>query len=103
MDDDESEGREKHMSGITYGDTLRVATDALTVERDEFYGDPYDTYGHAARIASAKLGRAISPTDVIWILTSVKEARELKRHKPDNLVDLSAYADILNYIMERGV
>ena len=84
------------------GDTARAASDLTSTARDRDYGDPRINYSKAARIASAITGKEWTMYDVMWALVAVKIARERQRHKPDNLIDLAGYADLLNYALERG-
>ena len=81
---------------MNLGDTLTVANRLLTGDRNAAYGNPAETYERAAQIASGILGVPVHAEDVLWVMVAVKLAREVRGHKPDNLVDLAAYCDIMN-------
>ena len=81
-------------------DTLREAAQLLTGARNDAYGDPRDTYSRAAAMWSAMTGKAMTASEAVAFMVCVKLAREGKRHGRDNVVDLAAYAAILQYIQE---
>lgn len=78
-------------------DTLREAAQLLTGARNDAYGNPRDTYARAAGAFQAMTGREFAADDMVLAMLCVKLAREAKNHKRDNLVDLAAYASILQF------
>ena len=72
-------------------------------ERDADYGDPVENFRRISKIANLLLGEEISPRTCCLILISVKFARELYKHKRDNLVDIVGYSIILNLIEDSEI
>lgn len=60
------------------------------------YGNPVESMKRAADIATSICGKPITAQDVVKVMMSVKLSREANAHKEDNLIDLAAYASILN-------
>ncbi len=87
---------------MNLGDTTRRAAHLLTTDRMQDYGEPRLVYKRAAKILEG-MGRPCEPEDIILVMIAVKLARESMNHKTDNLTDLAAYADILNYLEESKV
>ena len=82
------------------GDTCQAAAATVCVERMQDYGLPSDTLSRVAEITNIlldkKLVAALDASDIAVVMCVVKLVREQHHHKPDNLVDLTAYADIIN-------
>ena len=72
-------------------------------ERDVDYGDPVENFRRISKIAGILLGEEISPRTCCLILISVKFAREIYKHKRDNLVDIVGYSIILNLIEDSEI
>ena len=88
---------------MTYGETLKRAHDLLTGDRDAVRGDPKLVYHRASQIATALLGRSITPADIAAIMVATKFAREaVGVHDEDNYVDAAAWVDILAYLSKPG-
>lgn len=60
------------------------------------YGPPAESVKRAAIIATQFCKKEITPQDVVKIQMALKISREANAHKDDNLIDLVAYASILN-------
>lgn len=81
---------------------LEEAQDILEGDRDTDYGDPVANFNRISGIASAMSGVDISPEQCVLVMMAVKLSREQFKHRRDNLVDLVAYAEILNRVVEQG-
>ncbi len=60
------------------------------------YGDSFENFSRIAKFASHLTGKELTPSDCVKVMMAVKLSREAFQHKPDNLVDLCGYAEILN-------
>lgn len=80
---------------------LLEAERILTGERDTDYGDPVENFSRIAEIASLLSGEKLTPETCVTVMIAVKLSRERYKHKRDNLVDLVAYIEILNRILNR--
>lgn len=80
---------------------LLEAERILTGERDTDYGDPVENFSRIAEIASLLSGEKLTPETCVTVMIAVKLSREQYKHKRDNLVDLVAYIEILNRILNR--
>jgi hypothetical protein len=69
---------------------------ARAEEKDRMYGSPVESFQKASKIASILCGKEISVKDIIRVQMALKLSRESNAHKEDNLVDLVAYASVLN-------
>jgi len=78
------------------GDVLSKAHEILLGDRMEQYGDPLDTAGYAACIASAILRRKVTRGEIVVSLLATKLARMGGRVAMDDPVDAAAYLDILH-------
>lgn len=76
---------------MDHKDFLKEAARILT-ERGAVYGDVVEDFDRAARIASLKLDRPITPYDVVVILESVKDSRRAK-----NPGHFDSHVDGINY------
>lgn len=81
---------------------LRQAETILQRKEKEHkgYGDPIQSMDRAAAIATLICGKEITAQDVCKIQISLKLSRETNSHKEDNLIDLVAYASILDDLSE---
>lgn len=68
--------------------------------RQQDYAAPEVNFERIGKIASAILGKEITPTDACIILMAVKLAREMHNHKRDNLTDLAGYTWCLSRIQK---
>lgn len=77
---------------------LKQAQEILQRKEEEHkgYGPPTTSMKRAAQIATIICGKEITAQDVCRIQMALKLSREANAHKDDNLVDLVAYASILN-------
>lgn len=77
-----------------------ILTDALAATsgpRQEAYGRPQDNWARTAEIASAMLGRQISPSECCKVALAMKFARlrQTPDHR-DSIVDIAGYAWVLS-------
>ena len=85
---------------------LDTAKSLLNGDRAKAYGDVVENFKAIAEIANPMLRRknkSIDIEDVAIILVALKLAREGNKHKIDNLVDASAYLNILEVMNEELV
>lgn len=79
---------------------LEEADKIVNGERQTDYDDPVTNFKRIAAIATELTDKELSPEDCVKVLMAVKMARQVFKHKRDNLVDLAGYTEILNRIME---
>mgnify|MGYP007102556906 CR=1 FL=1 len=79
---------------------LTEAERIVNGERQADYSNPVANFTKISNIASAIIGKEVSPRDCCIVMIAVKLAREAYKHKRDNLVDLAGYAEILNRIQD---
>ncbi|WP_353332809.1 DUF6378 domain-containing protein [Bacteroides sedimenti] len=89
----------KNPDGTT--NLLAKAAHILNGDRQADYSDPVENFETIAKIASILNGREETPETCVSVMMAVKLAREAFKHKEDNLIDLSAYAEIRNRIFEK--
>lgn len=77
---------------------LEEANKITSGDRRQSYGNPKESCGHIAKIASAILLKKITPHDIVIILLALKLAREQYKPKRDNRVDIAGYAWVLNEV-----
>lgn len=71
------------------------------------YGHPWKNFSLTAEIATPLLknklkdGVSLTPEDVALFMVAVKLAREVHKHKRDNLVDAIGYLKCLDLIVQR--
>ena len=75
---------------------LLEADEIVNGQRQVDYSDPVESFATISKIASAIIGKEITPIECCKVLMAVKHARQQFKHKRDNLVDLAGYAEILN-------
>lgn len=90
---------------------LQEAIRLTAVDRQKDYGHPIDDFTCAATLINICLQRkykekwlsilSIDATDIPIIQICVKLAREMNKHKRDNLVDICGYARTLEMVMEK--
>jgi hypothetical protein len=80
---------------------LEEANDILGGNRQADYGDAVKNFENIAKVASILADKQLDAEDCCKVLMAVKICREGFKHKRDNLVDLAAYADILNQICDK--
>ena len=78
--------------------------------RQESYGHPYYDFSRSTGAMSA-LGfrfqcedgtiRHLGPSDLPIMMLCVKAAREVHKHKEDNLVDIIGYTNCLGMVLEK--
>jgi hypothetical protein len=78
------------------GETLEAALAMLTGSRQESYGSPPATFDKVAELYTLLRGKKLTPLDVAWVMLAIKLVRETYKHKADHMIDLAAYADIIN-------
>jgi len=87
------------VSPSEYKSILTEAESILSGERNTDYGDPVKNFKRIANIASLISGQELSPEICAIVMMAVKLSREQYKHKRDNLVDLVAYIEIYNRII----
>lgn len=80
---------------------LQTAETILNGDRQADYSDPVKNFENIAKLASIITGKELTPEECCVVLMCVKLIREGFKHKEDNLVDLAAYAEILNRIKSK--
>ncbi len=88
------------------GSILTEAESIVNGARATDYASAKESFGKIATMASLMLNKAekesllhdstLTDTVVCKVLMAVKLTREANKHKRDNLVDLSGYAELLN-------
>lgn len=72
-------------------------------EKERQYGPMNDSIERTAYIASAIVGKSITPSDVFAVLVGLKFSRHATAYKEDNFLDAAAYLGAWNnYIQEKG-
>lgn len=69
-------------------------------DRQSEYGDPVENKVRQALIASATLGRSISPEEIVLIELAQKQVRAGRGDKLDTTIDLAGYAEILQRVRD---
>lgn len=78
----------------------------VTDDRQGYYGHPWDNFLLTAQIVTPMLrkklkdGVDLDPEDVAFFMIGLKLAREINRHKRDNLVDAIGYLKCLDMVVE---
>jgi len=76
---------------------IKEADELLNGDRAKDYGDVADNFKSISEVANVLLkskGIVLDEIDICNVLIALKIAREGNKHKKDNLVDLAAYANI---------
>lgn len=81
---------------MKHGEVLAAAAGIMS-ERGQVYGAMRKSFETAAAFASLKLGREVSPYEVVTIMESVKDARLTE--SPSHL---DSYIDKVNYTTFRA-
>ena len=84
------------------GDTTSSNNDSILLEADKLvagdrqwaYDHPWDNCSKIAKIWSVILEKEVEPRQVAMCMIGVKLAREVHRHKDDNLIDIAGYAQV---------
>lgn len=77
---------------------LEKAERIVNSDREAEYGDPVENKVRQALIASATVGRSISPEEIVLVDLSQKMVRAGRGHKEDTTIDLAGYAEILERV-----
>jgi hypothetical protein len=92
---------------VTCDRTIKDENDkSILIEADEIvngcraadYGDAVESFQRIAALVSILANRPFTPLECCLVLKAVKLVRESNKHKRDNLVDESGYAEIENRI-----
>ena len=84
------------------GDTTSSNNDSILLEADKLvagdrqwaYDHPWDNCSKIAKIWSVICEKEVEPRQVAMCMIGVKLAREVHRHKDDNLIDIAGYAQV---------
>lgn len=66
------------------------------------YGSPVAEFRRVAALWTAILGTPVEPRQVGLCMIALKLAREVYRHKQDNLTDIAGYSDCLQHLYQKG-
>lgn len=86
---------------------LDEAIDVVSARSDD-YGDPLDIFTRVAALWNVLFrdllgsGKVITPSHVAIAMIAFKLAREVHKHKRDNIVDIAGYAWVLGEVSEEG-
>lgn len=81
------------MREMNRADILAIASEIVTRDRAATHGKPEDTFGHIARVWSARLGVTVTPAQVCILLADLKSSRAWNNPgHADNWIDLAGYA-----------
>lgn len=78
------------------------ASELVTGERQEAYGDPLENYERQAKFIEAIVGVPVSRRQAMHIMIALKMCRDLTKAKRDNEVDICGYAHLLQMEREDG-
>lgn len=81
-----------------------VLTEANAIihgERRDDYGPAEESLDRIAAMWSAIFGKPVTRADVCLAMIVMKVAREVNRHKRDNLVDVCGYAALLSKVVDK--
>jgi hypothetical protein len=73
---------------------LQEAEETVNGPRQVDYGDPVESFKKAAVIASVLTGKNLTARDLVDVLISLKQVRELNGTKRDHYVDHAGYVEI---------
>jgi len=82
---------------------ISVLKEALALvhgERQVTYGHPSESFDLIAKLWSTHTGFEFTAEMVVECMILLKLARERRKHKSDNLVDIAGYAEVLSLIHE---
>lgn len=84
------------------GDSILQEAQRVTHgDRQQAYGNPFDTYDRAAAIANILLRTQLSAADLALIMLAVKLSRESFGPKRDNRVDIAGFAWVMDRCKEQ--
>lgn len=89
---------------ITYASPpsiLQEAQDIVNGARQDMYGSPEDSFDVIAGLWSSYLEHPITPQDATMMMILLKVARQKRKPKRDNLVDLAGYAECAQRVVDR--
>jgi hypothetical protein len=80
---------------------LEEAQDLVNGDRQQAYGDAYESFDRIAKMWSAYKGIKITPKDVASMMILMKVSRSVTSSKRDNWVDIAGYAELGSQIEAR--
>lgn len=80
---------------------LEEAQDLVCGDRQQAYGDAYESFDRIAKLWSAYKGIRITPKDVASMMILMKVSRSVTSSKRDNWVDMAGYAELGSQIEGR--
>lgn len=81
---------------------LNQAADAITGDRAESYGPAEDSFETIAQLWNTYAGTDLDAEDVAMMLVLMKVARQMYKHKDDNLIDIAGYAALAARIHDKA-
>lgn len=81
---------------------LNKAVAAITGDRAESYGPAEDSFETIAQLWNTYAGTDLDAEDVAMMLVLMKVARQMYKHKDDNLVDIAGYAALAARIHDKA-
>lgn len=102
MDAHEADRLVEEMHALPLEGVLQEALRICEGDRQASYGHPYDNYKVIRAMWSAITGVELTYTQCVFMMMTLKMARELSRHKKDNLVDIAGYAWVLDKVLEKA-
>lgn len=74
---------------------LEEAQELTYGERQNQYGDAHINYGNIAKLWSVILKTEVTPEQVCLCMVMLKVARQVNKHKRDNIVDAAGYLALI--------
>lgn len=77
---------------------LATAQTLIDNDRQKTYGDPALMWRKVAKVWSVIFGTDVSPEQALLAMCALKCVRESVKHSDDNLVDMAAYAELIDRV-----
>lgn len=83
-------------------DILDHVRDLINGTKREEYGEIHASFGRIAELWGIILNRSITSTEIALCMIAFKLAREVEKHKQDNIIDILGYAYCLALLNNEG-